>query len=178
MSFGFLSLLRSKDVKIGEWRLFKRRIIPGPNDRLGESWNAGFAEVFWAFRYRTGRWACFLFYFLINCYILVVTVIPPYVDGKGKPLEVQGWWYAAVVGVVIGAAILYYCLVIGLTGSNPNRSILRAAGLETRMNAAQEHDAKYGYRKFVQLSVSEDSEVRCVPLWIAFRSTESEGMRC
>jgi len=166
MSFGFLFLFLRDDFSIGGLRLFHGRHIPLTTFRHGHDWDAEFErriERFYIFgkAWRRGLFA--LFYFAINCYIVVVPLIQPYVDGNNKPLEVQGTWYIAVVGVVIGVAVLYYYTVIGFTAggteSHPNRSILRIAGVETRMMAASTHNSKYGYRRYVELTVSEDSQV-------------------
>jgi hypothetical protein len=151
-------------------RIFHGRQIPSTITRHGHDWDAEFerrTETFYIFGRSWRRVLFAVFYFAINCYIVVVPLIRPYVNGNNKPLEVQGTWYIAVVGVVIAVAVLYYNAVIGFTAgrneSYPKRSILRVAGVETRMVAAPTHDSKYGYRKYVELTVSEDSQASPAP---------------
>lgn len=175
MSIGFLFLYADKgDVVVRGRHIFRQRKIPTPRNRLGKDWDAVYRSKPTKFYFLKSKWwriPFVSFYFIINCYIVIVPLIGPYVNGKNVPLEVQGTWYAAVVGTLAGVALLYYCAVIGFTERErerecwysglfgPHRSVLRAAGMETRMVALPTHDSKYGYRKVVELTVSADTKV-------------------
>lgn len=161
MSIGFLLLF----MKERHFFLAPRN-IPQPTSRNGEEWdpdsNSNKIRSF-IFRTAWGRVAFALFYLGINLYIVIVPLKGPYVDGNGDKLEVQGWWYMAVAACVCLAAVGYYYATIGLTGVDepryPKRSILRIAGVEPRMLEAPTHNPKYGLRKTVEITITEESRV-------------------
>jgi len=63
-----------------------------------------------------------------------VPLIPPYTNGNGQDLEIEGWYYVAIVACLSIAAIIYYLVAFAYA---PNRSggthaelLARSAGVE------------------------------------------------
>jgi hypothetical protein len=93
-------------VFIGIGFLFlKRDNIPGPTRLPGErSWATGTG----VFHTPALRFCLSAVYILSNCYIIILTALPPYQNPDGSTREIKGWVYPATVGSTILAGSLYY----------------------------------------------------------------------
>jgi len=103
-----------------------------------------------------------------------VPLIPPYTNGNGQDLEIEGWYYVAIVASICIAAIIYYLLAFayapnrsggtyaellaqsaGAEGSR-GHSIMTFAGVHPELFEEDEHNPQYGYRRQVEV-IDDDS---------------------
>jgi hypothetical protein len=112
-------------------------------------------------------------YLCFNSYVAVVTLIPPYTNGNGKDLEIEGWYYVAIVACISTAAIIYYLVAFarapnrsggthaellaqsaGAEGSH-GHSIMTYAGVHLELFEEDEHNPQYGYRRQVEVVIDD-----------------------
>jgi hypothetical protein len=108
-------------------------------------------------------------YFGFNAYIVIVPLIPPYINGNGTKQEVKGWVYIVVVIIVISVAVVYYYAVFGLTtdaqgGLHKERTVLRLTNSYPILLQEPEHDPNYGVRRKVE--IVHDSNVGLYMLYV------------
>jgi len=89
-------------------------------------------------------------YMVFNSYIVIVTVIPPYQNPDGTPREIKGWVnFAAAAGTIV-AGLLYYLAAF----SSSDWSVIRAAQVRATIKVEDNHDATYGCRKYVEITLN------------------------
>jgi hypothetical protein len=142
---------------------FKPRSIPSPTLRKWNETKSG--NLIDKSRLLRSGFGVYFFasaYFAFNVYITVITILPPYQNASGQPLEVQGWYYIVAIGSVIISAIVYYFATIGLVDrDHPDRSILYLADVRPEIHQEPIHHPKFGFRKKVQVIVRPESRVSC-----------------
>jgi hypothetical protein len=88
-------------------------------------------------------------YIVFNFYIVIVTFLPPYQNPDGTAREIKGWVYPAAVGSTILAGFLYYLIAF----SSRDWSLFRLAQAKAVIDVKDTHDAKYGCRKYVKITL-------------------------
>ncbi len=91
------------------------------------------------------------FYIAFNFYIVIVTVIPPYQNPDGTSREIKGWVYFAAAAGTILAGFLYYLVAF----SSSDWSLIRLAQARANIEVKGSHDATYGYRKYVKITLDD-----------------------
>lgn len=149
ISFGFPFLF------LKEKFLFMNPVtIPEPTQR---HWND--KREFILLRSTAGKVVFTLLYLAFNLYVVIDPLIPPYVDGNGIPLQVQGWWYGAIIAAICFAGTVYYYSVFGLTTDSSGdvdlkhqkRTLLRVARAYPKLHEAPFHEPHYGVRRWVEV---------------------------
>lgn len=129
-----------------------------------------------------------LAYLVVNGWIIIVPLIPPYKDGLGNKLQIKGWYYIVIVAATCGLAGAYYTAAFGYasvrTGQrgfthaqivdqariDPERrkSIMNIAGVHPEIIEDEYNDPQYGNRRSVEVlvdsNVSRNSDF-CVRLY-------------
>jgi hypothetical protein len=90
-------------------------------------------------------------YIVFNSYIVIVTFLPPYQNPDGTAREIKGWVYPAAVGGTILGGFLYYCAAF----SSSDWSLLRPARAKAEIDVKDTHDATYGCRKYVKITLDD-----------------------
>jgi hypothetical protein len=122
--------------------------IPGPTRLAGErDWatSDGF------FRSRIRRAWLSAVYIVFNSYIVIVTFLPPYQNPDETAREIKGWVYTAAVGGTILSGFLYYWAAF----SNRDWSLFMLAQAKADIDVKDTHDATYGCRKYVKVTVDD-----------------------
>jgi hypothetical protein len=88
---------------------------------------------------------------VFNSYIVIVTLLPPYQNPDGTAREIKGWVYLAAVGGTILGGFLYYCAAF----SSSDWSLLRPARAKAEIDVKDTHDATYGCRKYVKITLDD-----------------------
>lgn len=149
IGFPFLFLRRP-------FHFLRPRTIPQPTQR---NWNHD--QEFWIVRSIIGKVFITILYFAFNTYIIIVPLIPPYVNGNGTKQEVKGWIYITVIATVMVAATTYYYSVFGLT-TNPEGELEYGRRKRTLLNLARAypvlhqdsiHEPTYGVRRWVEVVI-------------------------
>jgi hypothetical protein len=131
-------------------------------------WVPSLGKTYWFFAFA---------YLVLNAWIVIVPLVPPYTDGNGNKLQVQGWWYIVIVACVYLCAILYYLAtfsrapvrtlarrashnqIVEAVKERPDRqlSIMNIAGVHPEIIEDEYNDPQYGNRRSIQVVI--DSEV-------------------
>jgi len=90
-------------------------------------------------------------YIVFNSYIVIVTIIPPYQNPDGSPREIKGWIYFAAAAGTIVAGLIYYLAAF----ASSDWSLIRLARARAAIEVKDNHDATYGCRKYVKLTLKD-----------------------